>query len=26
LDNAEPQRAWDGITETIARFGDARAA
>jgi hypothetical protein len=26
LDNAEPQRAWDGITETIARLGEARAA
>jgi hypothetical protein len=26
LDNAEPQRAWDGITETIGRLGEARAA
>ena len=26
LDNAEPQRAWDGIVETIARLGEARAA
>ena len=26
LDNAEPQRAWDGIAETIARLGEARAA
>ena len=26
LDNAEPRRAWDGIAETIARLGEARAA
>src|SRR5215211_5595779 len=26
LDNAEPQRAWDQITGTIARLGEARAA
>jgi hypothetical protein len=26
LDNAEPQRAWNGITETIAHLGEARAA
>jgi hypothetical protein len=26
LDNAEPQRVWDGITATIARLGEARAA
>jgi hypothetical protein len=26
LDNAEPQRAWDAITETIVRAGEARAA
>ena len=26
LDNAEPQRAWAGITETIARLSVARAA
>ena len=26
LDNAEPQRAWDGITEVIARLGEAQAA
>ncbi len=26
LNNAEPQRAWDAITETIARLGEARAA
>jgi hypothetical protein len=26
LDNAEPQRVWDGITATIARLAEARAA
>jgi hypothetical protein len=26
LDNVEPQRAWNGITETIAHLGEARAA
>jgi hypothetical protein len=26
LDNAEPQRAWDPITATVARLGEARAA
>jgi hypothetical protein len=26
LDNAEPQRAWDAIAETIVRIGEARAA
>jgi hypothetical protein len=26
LDNAEPQRVWNGITATIARLGEARAA
>ena len=26
LDNAEPQRAWEGITATITRLGEARAA
>ena len=26
LDNAEPQRAWDAIVETIERIGEARAA
>jgi hypothetical protein len=26
LDNADPQWAWDGITATIARLGEARAA
>lgn len=26
LDNAEPQRAWNGIMATIARLGEARAA
>jgi len=26
LDNAEPQRVWNGITATMARLGEARAA
>ena len=26
LDNAEPKRVWNGITATIARLGEARAA
>jgi hypothetical protein len=26
LDNAGPQRTWNGITATIARLGEARAA
>jgi len=26
LDNAEPQRVWNGVTATIARLGEARAA
>ena len=26
LDNAEPERAWNGITATIARLGEAKAA
>jgi hypothetical protein len=26
LDNAEPQRVWNGITATIARLGEALAA
>ena len=26
LDNAEPQRAWDMVVESIARLSEARAA
>jgi hypothetical protein len=26
LDNAEPRRTWEGITKTIARLAEARAA